>query len=124
MTAVALAGTDGNAATSPTLGWQVLSFPTPPVPDYPSAHAVAGGVAAVLEAMTPGRVAFSTTSASLPGVTRSFGSITQAARENADSRVFIGYHFRHATDAGLAQGRAVGRYMVERALRPLDNDEQ
>ena len=125
VTAVELAGSDGNAATAPTVGWQVLAFPTPPVPDYPSAHAVAGGVAAaVLEAMTPGRVAFSTTSASLPGVTRSFDSVAQAARENADSRVFIGYHFRHATDAGLAQGRAVGRSMVERALRPLDGDER
>jgi len=35
VTAVALAGTDGNAATSPEAGWEVLAFPTPPVPDYP-----------------------------------------------------------------------------------------
>jgi|GEM_PF-3197764 len=39
-----------------------------------------------------------------------------AARENADSRVFVGYHFRRATDVGVAQGRLVGRYIVRTAL--------
>ena len=120
VSAVALADTDGNPATSTIAGWQVLAFPTPPVPDYPSAHATAGGAAAVImETMMPGRVPFSTTSGSLAGVTRAFASVADAARENADSRVFIGYHFRHATDIGLAQGRAVGEYVATNTLRPL-----
>ena len=121
VTAVALAATDGNPATAPTPGWQVLAFPTPPVPDYPSAHATAGGAAAaIMEAVMPGRgPAFSTTSGSLAGVTRTFATLADAARENADSRVFIGYHFRHATDVGLAQGRSVGSWIASEALRPL-----
>ena len=54
VTAVALAGSDGNPATSPAAGWEVLAFPTPPVPDYPSAHAAAGGTAAaIIEALVP-----------------------------------------------------------------------
>ena len=121
VTAVALAAADGNPATAPTPGWQVLAFPTPPVPDYPSAHAAAGGAgAAVLEALMPGRgPAFTTTSASLPNTVRTFTTVADAARENADSRVFVGYHFRHAADMGLVQGRAVGDFVAGHALQPL-----
>lgn len=45
-------------------------------------------------------------------------SVAQAARENGDSRVFIGYHFRHATDVGLAQGRRVGAYVASHVASP------
>ena len=123
VSAVALAGTDNNPATTPAAGWEVLAFPTPPVPDYPSAHSTAGGAgAAIIEALVPGKIAFSTTSGSLPGVTRTFASVAQAARENADSRVFIGYHFRHATDVGVAQGRRVGEYVASHALLPVGRE--
>jgi hypothetical protein len=119
VTAVALAASDGNPNTSAAAGWEVLAFPTPPVPDYPSAHSSAGGAAAaIIEAMLPGHGArFSTTSTSLPGVSRSFSTVADAARENALSRVYVGYHFRHATEVGLAQGGAVGAYVADNALR-------
>jgi hypothetical protein len=127
VTAVALAETDGNPHTSTTAGWEVegAAFPTPPVPDYPSAHATAGGnAAAIIEALMPGRgQPFSTTSGSLPAVTRTFSSVAAAAEENALSRIYIGYHFRHATKVGVAQGRAVGEYIAEHALRPLNHDD-
>ena len=66
---VALAATDGNPATTPVAGWEVLQFPTPPVPDYPSGHATAGGAAAaIIEALAPGiGPSITTTSGSLPG---------------------------------------------------------
>ena len=121
VTAIALAETDGNPSTTTAAGWQVLLFPTPPVPDYPSAHAVAGGTAAaIIEAVVPGKEKqFSTTSGSLGGVSRHFASVADAAAENALSRVLIGYHFRYATEAGLTQGQAVGGYVATHALRPL-----
>lgn len=120
VSAVALAGSDSNPSTTPASGWEVLAFPTPPVPDYPSAHAGAGGTAAaIVEAVIPGNGSgFSATSGSLPGVTRTFPSIAAAAMENARSRVYVGFHFRHATDAGLSQGRAIGDYIANNALRP------
>jgi hypothetical protein len=126
VSAVALAASDGNALTSPATGWEVLAFPTPPVPDYPSAHATAGGnAAAIIEALVPGRIQpFATTSGSLPGVTRTFSSVAAAAEENRLSRIYIGYHFRQATKVGVAQGRAVGNYIVGHALRPLDDDDE
>jgi hypothetical protein len=122
VTAVALADADGNPNTTSASGWDVLGFPTPPVPDYPSAHASAGGAAAaVVESLVSGHGRrFSTTSGSLPGVTRSFATIGDAARENAVSRVYVGFHFRHATEVGLTLGRHVGAYVVHNGLRPLD----
>jgi hypothetical protein len=126
VSAVALAESDGNPLTSTASGWQVLAFPTPPVPDYPSAHATAGGnAAAIIEALVPGRIGpFATTSGSLPSVTRTFSSVASAADENALSRIYIGYHFRHATKVGVAQGRAVGNYIVDHALRPLNHEDE
>jgi hypothetical protein len=120
VSAVALADNDGNPKTTAQSGWEVLSFPTPPVPDYPSAHSSAGGMAAaVIDGVVPGKSKkFSTTSGSLPGVTRSFKNLDDAAKENADSRVFVGYHFRHATEAGLKQGKEVGDFIVHNALKP------
>ena len=120
VTAVALAASDGNPDTAPASGWEVVAFPTPPVPDYPSAHASAGGnAAAIIEALVPGRGrSIATTSGSLPGVTRTFETVADAADENALSRIYVGYHFRHAVEVGLAQGRSVGVYVEAHALRP------
>ncbi len=120
VSAIALAGGDGNPATSPIGGWEVLSFPTPPVPDYPSAHAAAGGAAAaIMESAVRGiGPAFSITSGTLPGVVRTFRRVADAATENALSRVYVGYHFRHAATVGLTQGRDIGRYIAANALRP------
>jgi hypothetical protein len=121
VTAVALADTDGNPSTSTQAGWEVLAFPTPPVPDYPSAHAEAGGTAgAIINALLPGRFgSISTTSGSLPGVTRTFNTIDDAVLENGLSRVYVGYHFRHAAMVGISQGRKVGEYVVQNALKSL-----
>ncbi len=49
---------------------------------------------------------------------RSFPSFSAAAAECADSRVQLGWHFRYATDAGLALGRRVAGHVVEELLRP------
>jgi membrane-associated phospholipid phosphatase len=119
VTAVEQAGTDGNPATSPQAGWQVVAFPTPPVPDWPSAHASAGGAASAIIRDVLGRATqpFTATSTTLPGTTRTFSSVAEAARENAVSRVYVGFHFRQAVDEGLHQGLQVGRF-VARALPP------
>ncbi|MFN0067758.1 MAG: vanadium-dependent haloperoxidase [Limisphaerales bacterium] len=109
---------DGNPATAPDLSWQVFAFPTPPIPDYPSGHGTAGGAgAAVLCHVFRGAGPFETTSTSLAGVTRHFGSVWDAAWENADSRIYAGYHFRLATEAGTVQGARVGFWVATHALR-------
>ena len=53
-------------------------------------------------------VAFSATSTSKPGVTRNYASFSQAADENALSRIYIGYHFRKSIVDGKALGASIG----------------
>ena len=50
---------------------------------------------------------------------RHFTRFSQAAQENADSRVYIGFHFRHAAQAGLHRGEKVGRWVAQQLLQPL-----
>ena len=76
-TAIQRADEDGNPLTEQDADWQPLfSTPplvSPPIPEYPSNHAVCGAAAAeVLARYFGDRTPFSTTSTSLPGVTRSF----------------------------------------------------
>ncbi|HEU4368803.1 MAG TPA: hypothetical protein VFV05_11330 [Methylomirabilota bacterium] len=52
------------------------------------------------------------------GITRSFTSFSQAARESADSRVYAGIHFRSACEDGLALGRKVGQRVAKLYLQP------
>ena len=121
VSAVALANSDGNPQTSAQGGWEVLLFPTPPVPDYPSAHAETGGTAgAIIESLIPGpEMKFSATSTSLPGPTRYFNTIDDAVKENGLSRIYIGYHFRTAVNVGITQGRKMGTFIAANALKPI-----
>jgi PAP2 superfamily len=109
ITAIQLGASDGNAATIGDPAWGSFDPVCPPVPDYPSGHAASGGAGAIVLARAFGgdAVAFTYQSVTLPGVTRSFTSFSQAAEEIGLSRICVGYHFRLAVNAGLAQGRAV-----------------
>ena len=119
-TAIRAGDTDGNHSTGKDATW--LSYlETPPVQDYPSTHSALGaGAAEVLKrAFGTDQVPFSMDSLSaLPAnPVRSFTTFTQAADENADSRVTAGIHFRFATEQGKALGRKVGSYIVEHHLQ-------
>jgi hypothetical protein len=128
VTAIQLAATDGNPSTSADPEWQVVGwnpggppdqryFPTQPIADYPSGHATAGGGASQLIKSFFGTddISFSTTSATFPG-TRSFTSLSQAARENSLSRIYVGYHFRKACMEGEQMGRNIGKWVYDHYL--------
>jgi hypothetical protein len=104
-----------------------LSYlPTPPVPDYPSGHAAEGAAAATVLArfFDTDLICFSMTSGDpYPGITRRFWSFSDAARENAASRIMCGIHFRAAVDTGYAQGQRVGDWVFENALGPTNAGE-
>jgi hypothetical protein len=62
---------------------------------------------------------FTSSTAEQPMVeTRSFYSFSEAAEENADSRVQAGIHFRFSTNAGLTMGERIGDRAVDDFLRP------
>jgi hypothetical protein len=117
-TAIQQAGADGNPRTEPDPAWRPFLI-TPPVPDYPSTHTVLGWAAAEVLIETLGNgVSYSTTSLTLPGVTRSYMGFSKAAEENGLSRIYAGIHFREAVKAGRRQGRSIGQAVAE-ALPPV-----
>lgn len=122
ITAIQQAGTDGNPATSADAHWEPMLI-TPPVQDHPSTHSALGAAAAVVltQAFGSDRVSFTMASPSaLPHApARSFNSFSDAARENADSRVRAGLHFRFATSAGLQLGTQIGQQAIQNVLGPV-----
>jgi PAP2 superfamily len=117
-TAIREAARDGNSATDADSNWEPLRT-TPPHPEYPSAHSAAcGATFEVLKRTFGDHVSFTmeTTTAPPEMPTRSFRSFSSAAAECADSRVRLGWHFRYATNRGLAQGRAVAEWVTENHL--------
>jgi membrane-associated phospholipid phosphatase len=117
-TAVRAADTDGNPNTVPDADWESLR-PAPPFPEYSSAHAAACAASFGVLADAFGRNLTFTmeTTTAPPGMpTRTFESFSAAAAECADSRVRLGFHFRYATDAGLALGQRIARYTSSHAL--------
>ena len=117
-TAIQLGESDGNPLTAGDPAWQVLVAPIPPIADHPSAHATAGAAAA--EAMKQffdkDDFRFSFTSITLPGSPRDFNSLSQAARENSLSRIYVGYHFRNACMEGEALGKRIGNWVAINSL--------
>lgn len=123
LTAIRAAETDGNNGTTADANWEPL-LPTPPVQDYPSTHSALGNAAAtVLANMLGDKTSFSMTSptADPANAKRSFTSFSQAAQENADSRVMVGIHFRFSCVAGLDLGSKVGQWTVANLLKPRSN---
>jgi len=119
ITAIRLGDSDGNSNTTGDVAWDVLAPPTPPVPDYPSNHSTNGGAGAAIlkDFFGKDNISYSQTSSSLPNTTRNLSSFSQAAMENALSRVYVGYHFRNACLKGVEQGYKVGDYVFANYLK-------
>jgi hypothetical protein len=120
-TAIRKADIDGNNETAADATWEP-SEPTPPVQDYPSTHSALGNAAAtVLAGVLGDKTSFAMTSpTAVPaGSTRSFTSFSQAAKENADSRVMAGIHFRFSCEAGLELGKNIGKWTLDNHLKPI-----
>jgi len=132
---------DGNAATAGDPNFTPLGAPasnlngpnfTPPFPAYPSGHAGFGG--ALFQTLRnyyqTDNIAFTFVSDELNGVTRddggnvrplvprSFSSLSQAEEENAQSRIYLGIHWRFDKTEGIAQGRRVADYVFTNAFTP------
>jgi PAP2 superfamily len=121
ITAIRAAESDGNPDTIADPEWESLR-PTPAAPDYTSGHSVQGGAMSEVLARFFGtdKVSFRTTSTTLPGAIRSFSSFLEAAEENGNSRVYVGFHFRHAVAEGIKLGRKIGRCTFEHYLQEAE----
>jgi hypothetical protein len=118
-TAIRNGDQDGNDATERDAGWLPL-IETPMHPEYPCAHCtIAASLGAVLKAeigsgATP---RLSTTSPTLPGVTRSWVSVDAFTQEVINARIYDGVHYRYSGEVGNALGTQVGELAAAKLLR-------
>jgi len=119
VTAVELAGDDGNPNTEPDPNWLPLPTKTASDPSYPGAHsAISFAGAEVLKSDLGDRFTFDVTSESLKGVRRHFTSFSAAAQEAGLSRIYAGQHFRTDHIAGKRLGKDVAESILDTILLP------
>jgi hypothetical protein len=129
VTAIQAGDTDGNPDTVGDPAWTPLRG-TPPNQDYASGHSIEGGAGAEVLKQVFGtdEIGFTDCSVTLPAgstcgdatpVFRPFSSFSQAAVENAYSRILIGFHFRKSVEEGTQYGRQIGKRAANLYLRPV-----
>jgi hypothetical protein len=129
ITAIRTADADGNPDTTGDVTWTPL-VPTPPNQDYVSGHAIEGGAGAgvLREFFGTDEITFQDCGAALPPgsscgdatpVFRSYSSFSQAAVENAYSRIFVGFHFRKSVEEGTKYGGKIGKRAVNLFMKPM-----
>jgi hypothetical protein len=118
---------DGNPFTRSDPEW-LPYLPTPPYPDYTCGLTTASGATTEVLRRYFGTDAVGYTltvsiaqPAPLPPetLTRSYATLSQAAAESVDARVFGGMHFRAGCVRGVRQGRKVGGFAFRYYLKPL-----
>lgn len=99
-------------------GWTSF-LQTPPFPEYTSGHStITASASTVLAKLYGDNFAFNDTSdLRYIGMQRKFNSFQEAAAEASVSRVYGGIHYRSGVEAGAAQGKKVGAYIVEKLIK-------
>lgn len=135
-TAIQLADTDGNPATIADTTWKPLSQDrtglnfSPPFPAYISGHATfAAAHAGILRRyFDTDNVTFTATTEdpnpAVQGVTRTFNSFTEAARENARSRIYLGVHYQWDGDHGFLAGTSLADHIFATHLTRTTTSSQ
>lgn len=118
ITAIQLADTDGNPATTADRAWEPL-VPTPPYPEYASGHACISGAATTVFASLFGQRSIDMDIvSSVTGTTRHFDSARALDTETQNARIWLGLHFRRAMTDGNAIGSAAAGWTISHEFRP------
>jgi hypothetical protein len=119
-TAIERADEDGNPDTEADKSWASL-LASPPFPEYTSGHSTFSKASAQVLTHFFGTdaIAFSAVSDSLPGVTRSFTSLSACADEVGMSRIYGGIHFMFGNIEGKKCGAKIGNFVCANYLLPL-----
>ena len=107
---------DGNPFTTGDPTWKPLA-PTPPHPEYPSAHGCAseGVVYALMAFLGTSNINIDIT-ATVPNLarpTRHYQTAAQLIAEVGNARVWGGMHFRFSVNAGVRLGQHVAVYALQ-----------
>lgn len=123
-TAIRAGDTDGNRKTDPDPAF-VPFIVAPCFPSYPSNHGSgSSGGAAVLRRLY-GEAGHSITlsNPAVPGIVLQYTSFRQITDDISDARVYGGIHFRFDQTAAARLGRAVGREVYKKNLRPVHGND-
>ena len=110
ITAIRNGDRDDNPATERDADWAPM-IATPMHPEYPCAHCVmAATIATVIhaEASHDPLPILSTTSNTLPGVTRRWTRTEDLVQEVSNGRVYDGVHYRNSAEVGNRMGEQIG----------------
>jgi hypothetical protein len=126
VTAIRAADPGINPETVADPNWLPEVGKTAPDPSYPGAHAVisASGAEVLISFFERDHAEFNVTSEVLPGVERSFTSISAAAEEATLSRIFGGQHFRFDLTTGQRLGRDVADFVLDNFLTPAHGKDE
>ena len=120
ITAIHLADTDGNPATTADPNW-VPMLTNPPYPEYVSGYS--GGIGAFTRALQETfdtrHLQLTFISTVVPGVTRFYDSGRDARQDVVDARVWLGIHFRFADTLGAQMGQQVAEWALDHYFRPV-----
>ncbi|MEV6301973.1 phosphatase PAP2 family protein [Actinoplanes sp. NPDC051861] len=118
VTAIPLADTDGNPATSADPDWLPLRT-TAPSAEYPSGHAcfTSSLMTTFRTFFGRDRVPFSAYSPD-SGTTRHYTSFAAATAELEEARIWAGVHYRFATTHGTKLGTAVTKQVLRESFQP------
>ncbi len=113
ITAINLADTDGNPATTADATWVPLLV-TPPYPEYVSGYSGVTGafVEALAKTLGTPHLQLTLISTAVPGVTFHYDSAKALADDVISARVWLGIHFRFADTDGVKMGRHVGSWAL------------
>lgn len=119
-TGIRKADTDANDQTAVDAGWESF-INNPPFPAYTSGHSTFSGSSSRLLELFFGTddIAFDAPTDGQPtGAIRSFDSLSQAAEEAGQSRIYGGIHWQYDNTGGLSSGRALAEHVFFNYLRP------
>jgi hypothetical protein len=121
ITAIQLAGTDGNRATKADPAWTSL-IPTPPYPDYVSGHACLTGAASETFSYLFGSRSLDLDIPSLtlapPTPPRHFDTAAALDAETQNARIWLGLHFRKAMTDGNRLGHRAASWTIHHEFQP------
>lgn len=121
-TAIQLADTDGNPATTADPTWTPL-VANPPYPEHLSGHACLTGATANGLGSLLGRQNIDlVVSSAVTGTTRHYATERALNRETMNARVWLGIHFRKAVVEGNRLGHRVSRWALQHYFQPVDDD--
>jgi hypothetical protein len=121
ITAIRLADTDGNPATTAQADWLPF-FPNPPYPDHPSGYNCFAG-----SMMTAGKAFFGTDrvrislTSSATGTTRTYRRLSAVLKDTIDARIYLGFHTRTPDVQGVQLGRRTANWVTDRFFERDDD---